>query len=399
MYDAIVVGARCAGASTAMLLARRGHRVLLVDRAVFPGDIPQGHFVHRGGPARLARWGVLDAILATGSPPVTTMIQDAGDFELVGEGLEQDGVPFAFGPRRFALDKVLVDAAVEAGVELREGFVVEGYEREGDRVTGIRGRATRGGGAVTQRAAITVGADGRNSRLARTVGAEMYRYEPPQSCWYFTYFGDVQARGVEVRMREGSAVFAFPTNDGLFAVFVAWPAAEFPAVRADIEGRFMAAIDQSPELAARVRCGRRAERFYGATDVPNFLRTPRGPGWALVGDAGMHKDPFLALGVCDALRDAELLADAIHDGLAGRRPMAEALAGYQRGRDAETIQEYEENLVLARLAGLPPEALQLRAALRGDAEQTARFFMAREGLIPRQSFFTPENLERILSRA
>jgi flavin-dependent dehydrogenase len=145
MYDAIVIGARCGGAATAMLLARKGHRVLLVDRATFPSDIPHGHFIHRSGPTRLAKWGLLDRVLATGCPAITSFTSDFGDFPLVGNDLSVDGVPFACGPRRTALDRVLVDAAVNAGVELREGFSVESLTMDGDRVTGIRGGDRRAG--------------------------------------------------------------------------------------------------------------------------------------------------------------------------------------------------------------------------------------------------------------
>jgi 2-polyprenyl-6-methoxyphenol hydroxylase-like FAD-dependent oxidoreductase len=166
MYDAIVVGARCAGAPTAMLLARKGYKVLLVDRATFPSEVPRGHFIHRHGPGRLHRWGLLDRILATGCPPVTATILDFDDFPLVCRELLIEGVAMGYGPRRSALDKVLLDAAVEAGAELREGFVVEDFATEGARLVGIRGRDKRGSTVATERAHITIGADGRNSRLA-----------------------------------------------------------------------------------------------------------------------------------------------------------------------------------------------------------------------------------------
>jgi flavin-dependent dehydrogenase len=398
MYDAIVIGARCAGASTALLLARRGYKVLLADRATFPSDIPHGHFIHRGGPLRLQRWGLLDRIVAAGCPPVTTLTGDYGDFPLVGRDLEVDGVAFGYGPRRSVLDTILVEAAVAAGAELREGFTVEEIVRDGERVAGIRGRG-RQGASATERATITIGADGRNSRLARAVSAPVTEAAPPATCWYFSYWGDVPATGLEVYVRPDRVIFAFPTGDGLFAVFVAWPSADLPAIRANIEGRFMDALDAVPELAGRVRGGRRAERFYGASDVPNFLRRPHGPGWALVGDAGCHKDPFLALGICDAFRDAELLAAAIDDGLSGRRPLDAALADYERQRDAATLPDYQQNLHLARFGSLPTEVLDLRRALRGNAEATRRFYLATEGLIPREAFFNPENMQRVMAPA
>ena len=161
----------------------------------------------------------------------------------------------------------------------------------------------------------------------------------------------------------------------------------------------MATISHVPALAERVRSGRRAERFYGTANVPNFVRKSQGPGWALVGDAGCHKDPYLALGVCDALRDAELLADAVDEGLSGRRPLAKTLADYERRRNEATLTEYQQNLQLARFQPLPAELMQLRVALRSDQDSTNRFFMAREGMIPHEDFFNSANLQEIMVKS
>jgi flavin-dependent dehydrogenase len=396
MYDAIVIGARCGGAATAMLLARRGHRVLVVDRAMFPSDIPHGHLIHHGGPKRLASWGLLERIVATGAPAITSMSSDLGDCTLASAELSVDGVPVACGPRRTALDRVLTEAAVEAGAELREGFSVEALTMEGDRVVGIRGGDRRAGTKVTERAAITIGADGRNSHVARAVGAAEYEQVPSLTCWYFSYWAEVPSDSLELYDRHGRAMFAFPTNDDLFAVFVAWPASELGVVRADIERQFLAALDGAPALGERVRAGRRADRFYGATDVRSFMRKPYGPGWALVGDAGCHKDPYLALGVADAFRDAELLADAIDAGLTGRAPMNDALADYERRRNEATMPDYRLNVARAQFT-VSPQERALRAALYGNAEATRQFFLAVEGLAPREAFFARENLDRIMA--
>jgi flavin-dependent dehydrogenase len=161
----------------------------------------------------------------------------------------------------------------------------------------------------------------------------------------------------------------------------------------------MAVIDSQPDVADRVRSGAREERFYGATQLPNFLRKPYGPGWALVGDAGCHKDPYLALGMCDALRDAEYAADALHEGFAGERPLEEALADYERRRDEETLPWYQLNLGAARLEGPPPELAAMRAGVRGSQEDTNLFYMAREGMIPPERFFNPENMQRLMGAA
>jgi flavin-dependent dehydrogenase len=380
MYDAIIVGARCAGASTAMLLARRGHKVLLVDRATFPSDIPHGHFLHRGGPARLERWGLLDRVAATGSPAITAITTDYGDFTLSDRDIMVDGAPLGYGPRRQAIDQVLVEAAVGAGVELRTGFAVQDYTGDGTRITGIRGRENGGRTLVTERARVTIGADGRNSRLARTVVPPAYEATPPLTCWYFSYWSGAPGDAIELYLRENRVVIAFPSDAGLMAVFVAWPASCLPMVRSDIARHFMEAVHTVPELAARIRQGRQEERYFGASDIPNFLRKPYGPGWALVGDAGCHKDPFLALGMCDAFRDAELLADALDDGLSGARPMEEALASYHRERDIATLPAYRLNLHLARNMALPEKLMRLRTAVRGDAEATRRYFLMNQGV-------------------
>ncbi|HEX5110537.1 MAG TPA: NAD(P)/FAD-dependent oxidoreductase [Vicinamibacterales bacterium] len=396
MYDAIIVGARCAGSPVAMLLARQGARVLLVDRAAFPSDIPHGHFVHHHGPRRLQRWGLLPQLTAR-TPAVTNVVFDAGDFPLIARNVIEDGLPWGYGPRRATLDKILVDAAVESGAELRQQFHVEEYLFDDDRVVGIRGRGS-GGTVVEERARITVGADGRNSRLARAVRAATTREAPAILCYYFSYWSGVQSEDFElyVRGRERRIIFSFKTEGGLFAIFIGLPIAELDQVRRDIEGEFMRTLDLAPAFATRVREGRREERFYGASDLPNFFRTPFGPGWALVGDAGIHKDPYLALGICDAWRDAELLAGSIADGLAGRRPMLKALADYERQRDAASAADYEETIVMANFVPLPPHVLALRAAVRHQPEEATRMFKARMGMIDPAEFFNRVNIERLI---
>ena len=380
MYDVIVIGARCAGAPTAMLLARKGLKVLLVDRATFPSDIPHGHFIHRSGPRRLARWGLLDRI-AMNCPAVSSMTADLGDFPLVGRDLIRDGVALGYGPRRSVLDAMLVEAAVEAGVEVREGFTVERIDAADGRVTGIRGRQRSARASVSERAHVTVGADGRRSRLAAFVDAPVYHAFPPAACWYFSYWSGVADCGLEYYLRGDRLVLVHPTSDGLTAIFVAWPIDAFARVRAAIERNFMEAIGMVPSLAERVRSGRREARFAGAADLPNFFRKPFGPGWALVGDAGYHKDPCLALGISDAFRDAELLAEALATALGGRCGGDIALAEYERVRNETSMDDYRENLGSARFIRPPEHVYRLRAALRGDQQATNAFMLAREGIV------------------
>jgi flavin-dependent dehydrogenase len=370
MPDVIVVGARCAGAATAMLLARAGVDVLLVDKARFPSDTPRGHFVRGHGVRRLARWGLLDVLDA---PPITTMRTDLGDGVLEGTRIEDDGVPVAIGPRRTSLDAALVRAAAAAGAEVRERFAVEALVHDGDRVTGVRGRSLPGGPVVEERAGLVVGADGRSSIVARLAGAEAEVDRPTATVWWWSYFGGVDEPGIDIRVADRRAVFAFPTDGGLHAVFAAYPLEELAERRRDPEGAIRAAAAPVAALGALAEAPRE-DRIFGATQLPNFVRRAHGPGWALAGDAACHKDPMLALGLRDALRDAEWLSEAVLSG---------DWAGYE-ARRATARPEFERNWGAAQLRGVPPELLEARAAVRGDAEATRRFFAVTQDLVEPQ---------------
>ncbi len=177
-YDAIVVGARCAGSPTALLLARAGQKVLLLDRDTFPSDTLSTHMVHPPGIARMREWGLLDRLVATGCPPISTYEYDFGPFAITGSPRPVDDVKIGYAPRRTILDKLLLDAAAEAGAEIREGFSVEEILLDDGVVTGVRGR-TQSGATVTEHARIVIGADGRHSRVAKAVKPEQYREKPP----------------------------------------------------------------------------------------------------------------------------------------------------------------------------------------------------------------------------
>ncbi len=395
MYDAIVIGARCAGSPTAMLLARKGYRVLLLDKAGFPSDHMSTHWIHQPGIARLARWGLRERLVATGCPPITSISMDLGPFALRGTPPPAGDVAAAYCPRRTVLDKLLVDAAVEAGAELREHFSVQDLVWDGDRVTGITGRSAAGA-TVTEQARIVIGADGVHSLVARQVEAPTYNTRPTFTCAYYSYWSGVPLDGVGFYPREHRGFGVLPTHHGLTCIIVGWPHDEFHAFRADIEGNFLKTLELAPALAERVRQGRREERFTGTAELFNFFRKPYGPGWALVGDAGYHKDSITAQGISDAFRDAELVAEAVDAGLSGRRPLEQAMAEYERRRNEAALPVYEFTCQLAMLEPPPPEMQQLFAALRHNQEQTNRFFGTMAGTVPIPEFFAPENLGRII---
>ena len=405
MYDVIVVGARVAGSPTAMLLAREGYRVLLLDKATFPSETLSTHMITVAGSAQLRRWGLLDQVEATNCPPVKNIVldlefDDYGRVILTGFPPPIDG-DFAaiYAPKRTVLDKILVDAAVAAGAEMRENFTVKEILMEGERVTGIRGN-TPGGQTVTETACLVVGADGMRSLVARSVDAPMYATTPPEACGYYTYWSGVPLKGLEFYTRPQRTVIAFPTNDQHSAIFMEWPNREFRTFRANLEANYLKTLDDiAPDLAERVHAGKLAHRFMGTADLPNFFRKPYGPGWALVGDAGVHKDPITAQGITDAFRDSELLARAIDAGFAGRQPLDEALAGYEQKRNEILMPIYEFIVEHATLEPFAPEFQQVMAALRGNQDGINRFFGVIQNTISWGEFFTPENLMQILGSA
>ncbi len=395
MYDAIVVGARCAGSPAAMLLARRGYRVLLVDRATFPSDTMSGHYIHQPGVASLQRWGLLDRVVRSNCPPITRASFDLGPFSLTGSAPPAGDVHAAYAPRRTVLDKMLVDAAVESGAELREGFATREVLCDGDRVVGIRGQ-TSGGNTVTERARIVVGADGRHSLVARAVGAAEYHARPALTCAYFSYWDGIPIDGFELYARERRMAGAFPTNDGLTCVFVTWPRREFQAFRANVEASYLATIELVPSLAERAQSGRRAERIAGTADLGSLFRKPYGPGWALVGDAGYHLDPITGQGMTDAFRDAELLAEAIDAGLSDRQPLNEALADYEQRRNVAAMPAYNFAHELSALEPPTPEQQRFFSSLRSNQAEMDRFFGTIAGTVAIDEVFAPANVERVI---
>jgi 2-polyprenyl-6-methoxyphenol hydroxylase-like FAD-dependent oxidoreductase len=396
-YDAIVVGARCAGAPTALLLARKGYRVLLLDRAAFPSDTVSTHMIHPPGVAALGRWGLLDRVVATGCPPVDTYEFDFGPFTISGRPGTPEA-PNAYAPRRTVLDALLVGAAADAGVEVREEFTVESLVFESGRVVGVRGHG-RKGPAVTEHARVVVGADGRYSFVADAVDAEEYNQKSQLLVGYYSYWSGLPLDGRFgnwIRAHRGFA--AWPTNDDLTLVIAGWPYRELEANRDDIEGSFLATIDLAPAFAERLRAATREERYVG-TAVRGYFRKPYGPGWALVGDAGYNKDFITAQGISDAFRDAELCASALDEALAERRTFEDALGDYRSTRDAQVLAMYELTAEFASLEPPSPELQEVLAAVHGNQRAMDEFARVIAGMTSPAEFFSDENVGLIMAAA
>lgn len=394
-YDVIIVGARCAGSPAAMLLARKGYKVLVVDKERFGSDTLSTHLVHPPAIAALKRWGVLDKLVATGCPPIDTYSFDFGFFKISGSPRRIDGVDVAYGPRRTILDKLLVDAAAEAGAEMRDGFTVDEVLVEDGAVAGIRGHG-KDGKSVTERARVVIGADGRNSLVAKAVGAEAYNEKPALQSGYYTYWSGVEADHFEIFIRPDRGGALIPTHDGLTLCVLGWPISEFAANKTDIEGNYMRTLELAPHIHERISAGKR-EAFFRGGSVPNYFRKPFGKGWALIGDAGYNKDPITAMGIRDAFNEVELCVTALDEWFLGARSYDVAMGEYQSKRDADVGAMYELTTQLATMAPPPVEMQQLLGAVARDQEASDAWVSMMAATLPVPDFFAPEHVGRIMA--
>jgi flavin-dependent dehydrogenase len=349
--DVVVVGARCAGAATAMLLARQGHDVVLVDRYLNPHDKVSTHSIARSGVVQLSRWGLLDEVLDRGTPPLTHVTFHTPNGADRRRITDRAGVDHLVAPRRNVLDEVMLGAAIRAGVRVHTGVRVRGVHRtEGGRVDGVFG-TRRSGELVRFGARFVVGADGLTSVIARSVGARVVDSRPTPGATAYAYYGGVEWDGVEFYLGKGVFAGIFPTNGGEAAIWVCTLADRIDAARhvwdssaGALEGLITATV---PQLAARLAAGHRTGPVHVNRRLPNHMLAPVGFGWALVGDAGYHRDPITGHGISDAFRDAELLAGALDRSLRGGNVAAE-LAEYWRRRDEMATPIFELTCAMAQ---------------------------------------------------
>jgi flavin-dependent dehydrogenase len=350
-YDAIVVGARVAGAATAMLLARRGRRVLLVDRRRPQSDTLSTHALMRAGVLQLSRWGLLDQVIASGAPPIHKNIMRYGEVVDPIEIKPKAGVNALYAPRRTVLDTILVEAAEASGVEVRFGVTVDGLcvDSQG-RVAGIAARGAAG--AFEAAARYTVGADGIRSVVALGTGAPVLHRGTGSSAVVYGYFeGDGLPTEFEFSYRTGASGGFIPTNDGQVCVWAGTSSARWlAALRSEPDMGFARMLATcAPEATDTMKAARLVGRLHGFAGEVSYLRQPWGPGWALVGDASHFKDPISAHGITDALRDAELLANAIDEGMT-RNGAGEtaALERYHETRDRLSLRMHRASDAVAR---------------------------------------------------
>ena len=399
MYDAIIVGARCAGAPTAMLLARKGYRVLLVDKATFPSDTISTHIIWPHGAEIMDRWGLLDRLAATRCPPVALrLIFDVGPFALKGGVTDTNAGRGGLLPSTHGAGQ----AARGRGRRGRRGAARSVHR--GDAAVGWRSsrrnqgprpnrRHDRGTGTSRDRRGRCplVGGQGRPSAGVRREAAAHH-----ELLHLLQRIRGRRSRGVRPRL-PGRWLLPDARRSDAHRRAVAQQ--QVQEIRADIEGHVRKVLESTPTVADRLQRARREEKWVGTAGVPNYFRQPFGPGWALVGDAAYDKDPITAQGISDAFIDAEGLATALDEGWSGRRPLDDALAAHQSSRDQRAKPMYDFTCQLATLEPPPPPMQQLFAALRGNQEATNQFYSAITGSSPLPAFMNPENIGRIVAAA
>lgn len=361
-YDAVIVGARVAGASLGVLLARQGRRVLLLDREEFPSDTLSTHYIHPFSVPILDQLGVLDDLLAAGFREIRRVRTGIGD--CVFEGPITPGDGFGLAPRRNVLDSLLQDEAVRHGAELWTRTAAESVLVEDGTVTGVRagGRDVRG--------RVVVGADGKASKVAGWVGAESYREVPPlRPAYYGYYHGVAPLPETAVELYFGGDVigFLFPMRPGECCLALELQPDDFDEFRHDPQAVFEQRYRKLPGMESRLHGAELEGKLKGTKGVANFFRVPYGPGWALTGDAACLKDPATGFGIGDALAQAILLADAFGTWFDGA-DWDETMAAYHGQRDEQLLPLYEATLEHARMGDPSAEQLDgLRAVTMHSA--------------------------------
>jgi flavin-dependent dehydrogenase len=341
-FDVIVVGARCAGSTLATLLAREGLRVGVVERATFPRDTLSSHLFQAPGINVLGRLGVLDRVRDTGASCIRELDFRQNQFAKKTSHSMRPGDAGGFmSVRRFHLDPILAEAAATAGAEVMTGTKVVGLVGEG-RVSGVR--VMSGGAERVLSARLVVGADGRNSTIAKLTGSRKYHVVPSERFAYWGFFEGV-TNGSEPEVVyhhwDGRVVIGCPSDGGLYQVIVA-PAASFqPDFRADLEGAFMDHARACTPVAQKLEGAQRVGKLLGIVRWESYFRESAGNGWVLVGDAGQFKDPTAGQGMADAFRQAAALAPAI----AGANGSSDAeldasVATWARWRDRDAFEHH-----------------------------------------------------------
>jgi 2-polyprenyl-6-methoxyphenol hydroxylase-like FAD-dependent oxidoreductase len=363
-WDVVIVGARVSGAATAMLLARAGLRVLCLEQSRHGSDTVSTHALMRGGVLQLRRWGLLDDVVAAGTPRIERTVFNYGDESVAIPIKPAEGVDALYAPRRTVLDALLVDHATRAGAVFRFGARVVGVHRDaGGAVDGVRVRGLHQRTAQVEYAPLVIGADGRASTIARDVGAAALTDASHASSFVYGYWANLPTDGYEWFYRAGLTAGAIPTNDGLTCTFVGEPPCVLdPAVRSHTATSVFNQLASTAGLRDRLAGAEQVGSLRFVHSLPaGYLRTAHGRGWALVGDAGHWLDPMSTHGMTGALRDAGLLAEAVASTAPASSDRRTALAHYQEVRDRLSMPMLQAT---DEIAGYAWDLTRIRALLR-----------------------------------
>lgn len=363
-FDCVITGARCAGASLAIYLARAGYRVLLVDKAFFPSDTLSTNTFFNNTTSLLRELGVMDSLLQTNVTPVRHIKFHFEDTVIEGQLPVVDGEDTAYSIRRTHLDHILLQkAASYKNVTVIEGFRVMELIYEGENVIGVRGEE-RTGLKREFRGRLIVGADGRNSTMRRLVKSKQKLSIPSNLVYYFSYFKGAPHEGppkFEVYKRMDKMAVLFPTNDQLYAVTVNFSVGD---------KRMLSRFKKEPEkslrlllqehfpntsLGARIKNARLIEPFRGFLNYNNYWYEGMGKGWALVGDALCFKDPAVAQGIHDAIFGAKILAQAIHKLFQGEKHWEAVAEEYQKTLETRFLARFYMGCELSQNASISEE--------------------------------------------
>ncbi len=379
-HDVVVVGGRVAGSATAMLLARLGHDVVVVDQERFPSDTISTHSIARSGVVQLHRWGLLEEVLNSGAPAIREVTFNARGESTSRQIKDKAGVDLVVAPRRYVLDSLLAAAAERAGADVRYGVTVSAVQRDPrGRAVGVIGH-DRTGASIRINARYVVGADGQRSRVARSVEAAVSEVGGADGAAQYAYYAGIPWTGIELFVAARAFAGVFPTHDGEACIWVCTPSTDANEVRRRKVCRVDAFNEllgrSAPQLFERLRQARRTSPVRGMLRQPNQLRQAYGPGWALVGDAGYHHDAVTACGISDAFRDAELLAVALDQALSGDADETIALGGYEQHRDLALRETFE---ITRSLAAYPtiPTFIELQKQLAAAIDKEAAALAAR----------------------
>ena len=379
-HEIAVVGSRAAGAATALLAARKGHDVVVVDRALLPSDTLSTHAIARTGVVQLHRWGLLDEVVASGAPPIHQVTFTTPEGTMSRTVKASAGVDFLVAPRCYVLDTIVAEAAAEAGATLRLGVTVTDLRRDlSGRVTGLSGRG-QDGEPVEIEASVVVGADGLGSRVARSAGAPVVENRGANGAAWYAYHRGPAWSGIEFFVTEGALAGVFPTHGDEACIWICIPATSARAASRSA-GTLAGGFDRllarhAPALAERLAGSERTSPVRGMVGQPNQVRQAWGPGWALVGDALYHRDAITGHGISDAYRDAELLACALDDGLRHPRGLDRALDRYRREAEAARREIFDLTCALAEFPP-PGQFIELQRQLSAAIETEATALAAR----------------------